>query len=321
MTIEYYQPLVRGFDRMKKALFQPFDLRKWCLVGFTAFLAGATEWQGGGSGRFGPKHNGDIEDVLHFPEQAREWLTLHPGWASLIAAGLVLLAGLIVLITWLSSRGRFMFLDNVVHDRDRVSEPWHEYRNLGNSLFVWQLAFGLITLAVFLAYLGFCFSILHRMMADGLSVKVLAWNALPMVLGLSGLILIAVTITVFWNDFVVAIMYKHGLETAAAWRRFWNVFKIHPVHFFLYGIVVFFLRILVVMLVAVVGVITCCIGFILLAIPYVNSVVTLPISYTLRTFSLEYLAQFGGDFNVFPSPKGKKTGTAKTGPVKRRTGK
>ncbi len=321
MTIEYYQPLVRGFDRMKKALFQPFDLRKWFLVGFTAFLAGMIEWNGGGSGRSGPRHGGNIEDVLHFPEQAWKWLTLNPGWASLIYAGLVFLVGLVILFAWLSSRGKFMFLDNVVHDRDRITEPWHEYRNLGNSMFVWQLAIGFITFVVFLAYLGFCFSILHGMASNGLFGRALAWNAFPMILGLLGLILIAVYVAIFWNDFVTAIMYKNRLETAAAWRRFWDVLKIHPVHFFLYGIVVFFLRLLVTILVVLVGVFTCCIGFLLLIIPYINSVVLLPVSYTLRAFSLEYLAQFGGDFDVFSSPKGKKTGTVKTGSAKRRTGK
>lgn len=47
------------------------------------------------------------------------------------------------------------------------------------------------------------------------------------------------------------------------------------------------------------GLMTCCIGFFLLIIPYVGTVVTLPVWYTLRAFSLEYLAQFGEKYEVF----------------------
>ena len=51
------------------------------------------------------------------------------------------------------------------------------------------------------------------------------------------------------------------------------------------------------------GLFTCCLGFTLLAIPYIGSVVTLPISYTFRTFSLEFLEQFGPGYTIFPRPE------------------
>ena len=43
MQIRFIDPLSRGWGRMKKALFQPFDMKKWFLVGFTAFLAGLAD--------------------------------------------------------------------------------------------------------------------------------------------------------------------------------------------------------------------------------------------------------------------------------------
>jgi hypothetical protein len=48
------------------------------------------------------------------------------------------------------------------------------------------------------------------------------------------------------------------------------------------------------------GFMTCCIGFLLLVIPYIGTVITLPVWYTLRAFSLEYFAQFGSEYDVFP---------------------
>ena len=54
--------------------------------------------------------------------------------------------------------------------------------------------------------------------------------------------------------------------------------------------------------VIVAGLVTRCIGWLLLVIPYIGTVVTLPFWYTLRAFSLEFLAQFGPEYNVFPRP-------------------
>ena len=37
--IEIFKPFGEAFELMKKILFQPFDLRKWLVIGFAAFLA------------------------------------------------------------------------------------------------------------------------------------------------------------------------------------------------------------------------------------------------------------------------------------------
>ena len=50
MAIQYIDPLSRGWGRMKRALFKPFDFKKWLLVGFTAFLAQLADFGGGGGG-------------------------------------------------------------------------------------------------------------------------------------------------------------------------------------------------------------------------------------------------------------------------------
>ena len=48
------------------------------------------------------------------------------------------------------------------------------------------------------------------------------------------------------------------------------------------------------------GCLTCCCGFILISLPYIGSVCLLPVSFTLRAFSLEFLAQWGPDYSAFP---------------------
>jgi hypothetical protein len=64
--------------------------------------------------------------------------------------------------------------------------------------------------------------------------------------------------------------------------------------------VILFLNILIVIGIVLVGLLTCCVGFVLLIIPYINAVVLLPISYTLRAFSVEFLQQFGPAYHFFP---------------------
>jgi len=49
------------------------------------------------------------------------------------------------------------------------------------------------------------------------------------------------------------------------------------------------------------GLVTCCIGWLLLVIPYIGTVVTLPFWYTLRAFSLEFLGQFGPEYVMSPA--------------------
>ncbi len=109
-------------------------------------------------------------------------------------------------------------------------------------------------------------------------------------------------ISLFLDDFVVPIMYKKGITTTEAWHHFLTLFQQNIGHFLLYIFAKFVIGIIVFIVVMTAGVITCCIGFLLLMLPYIGSVVKLPVSYTLRAFSLEFLAQFGDEFTIF-SPK------------------
>jgi hypothetical protein len=65
----------------------------------------------------------------------------------------------------------------------------------------------------------------------------------------------------------------------------------------------FLFMILFGILVLVVGLLTCCVGLILIIIPYIGTVITLPVWYWFRAFSLEFLAQFGEEYDVWPPKK------------------
>jgi hypothetical protein len=299
MPIAYLEPFERAWERMKRALFRPFDLHKWFVVGFNAFLAGLAESR---NGSVGEKGRGDMtfREFLDWPNKAWAWLTSHPGWA--IAIGILALVVIAIGITllWLSSRGKFMFLDNVVHNSAEIAKPWREYRKEGDSLFLWRLVFGLVAVAVFIAFAVFFFVGARELYEVG-------WGrGLPVLLlvglGLTFLLLLILIgyISLFLNDFVVPIMAKDRVPTVAAWRRFLRLLGRHPFHFLLYGIIIFALYVAFVIVVLVAGLVTCCIGWLLLVIPYIGTVVTLPVWYAFRAFSLEFLAQFGPEYRLFP---------------------
>jgi hypothetical protein len=299
MPIHFLEPLNRGWARMKTALFRPFDIHKWFVVGFNAFLAALMEGSNsGGSGRIGK--NGSFAEFIHFPREAWAWFQSHPAWTALILFGIVVAVAVMVALTWVSSRGVFMFLDNVVHDRVEVARPWREYEKQGNSLFVWRLLFGLVTFVIFGALFAAFFIRGAAIYDSGQDIA----SYLPLIAGL-GLLALAIVLVwgfigLFLKDFVAALMYKHRVSCGRAWRMFLDVFKKAPIHFIGYGLLVFVLSIMAVIAVALIGFGTCCIGFFLLIIPYINVVATLPIWYTYRAFSLEFLAQFGPDCDVFP---------------------
>jgi len=103
------------------------------------------------------------------------------------------------------------------------------------------------------------------------------------------------------SNFVVPVMYRGDLTATAAWRRFLPLLGSRFFRFVLYGLFLFVLLLGVVATVIVAGCATLCCGFVLLAIPYVGSVLLLPVSVTYRAYGPEFLAQFGPEWSVFPS--------------------
>ena len=301
MTINYFEPISRGWNRMVKALFKPFDISKRFVVGFTAFLANLLDSDGGsGYSRLKDDNNIDFNELFEFPLIARDWLLENISWAILILFGIMLIFALIILLTWLSSRGKFMFLDNVIHNRALIAKPWYEFKKEGNSLFLWRVAFGFICFFIFIM-LAVVFFVTAYDFYDG---ELVGQSPVLYIIGFVLLVLMVIIVIAyisrFLEDFVIPIMYKYNITATEAWKSFLPLFSKYWLYFILYGLLIFFMAILVFIAIVFLGLFTCCIGFIFLIIPYISSVITLPISYFFRSFSVEFLEQFGPDFKIFP---------------------
>jgi len=298
MTIQYVEPIGRAWARAKAALFRPFDLHKWLVVGFNAFLAGLMEAaNGGGGARF--SRNENFGDFVHFPQRAWLWLTDHPGWAVAIFFAILVGIAVVVVLTWVSSRGVFMFLDSVVRDRVEIARPWREFQKESHSLFLWRILLMIATFAVFGLVVSFVFVKAGTLYDARLEPNLPVGLLIGVGLFVLALVIVWGYIVLFLKDFVAPLMYRDRISCSEAWTRFLRVFGRSPFCFIGYGLVIFAAMIAFGIAVVIAGLATCCLGWFILIVPYVSTVATLPVWYTYRAFSLEFLAQFGPDFDVF----------------------
>jgi hypothetical protein len=186
-----------------------------------------------------------------------------------------------------------------VHNRALVVKPWREYKALGNSLFLWRIGYGIAVTMVILCLAALVFiQVVHYSRGRFDPIGIIGIAAV----GLLFLVVSVVAgyISLFTNSFIVPIMYKHEMRILHAWQKFLSILKSHLIYFILYGLLFVLLMITVFIAAFLTGCFTCCIGFIILAVPYISSVFLLPVYVTLRAFSLEFLAQWGPEYSVFP---------------------
>src|SRR5437660_11908134 len=144
--IEIFRPFGEAFELTNKILFQPFDLKKWLVIGFAAFLSGHLAGVGfnfpSPFGNF-QSHRTTPEVISPHFEQWKPWLV------AVVVVGALLFFALVIALTWLKARGHFIFTDCIVRNQAAIAEPWREYRKEGNSYFLFLLAvmFAILLLA------------------------------------------------------------------------------------------------------------------------------------------------------------------------------
>jgi hypothetical protein len=147
MNVSYVDPLRLSVARMTRMLFRPARAGFWFTLGFAAFLSEYLSW-GLGRGRMGDRARDDrASDALPSDVLGTIVEFLRNPIVTTVVIGIAICAlAAWLLIMWISSRGRFIFLDNVARERVAIVEPWRRYKRIGNSLFVWRLAFNAIVL-------------------------------------------------------------------------------------------------------------------------------------------------------------------------------
>lgn len=284
-------PASEGFDRMREMLFEGFSVGKWFVVGFCAWLA--TLGQGNFNLRWGNFGGQQGQGLGQIPEQ---YVALIIGIA--IGVGVVALV-LTVVGLWAKSRGIFMFTHCIGLDVAEVKFPWREYKHEGNTLFVFKLIVGVITFVFGLVMAGIIAGII--MASRGGGDVMMMKNALIFAgLGLLFLpiFLVLTLVQVVANDYVSVIMYTQRMSCMEAWGVFKELFRGAWGKFVLFILFKALLGIGVGIAVVLGMCILCCL-IPLLMLPYIGTVILLPVPVFFRAMTMEFMAQFGDEFNSF----------------------
>jgi hypothetical protein len=297
--IEIFKPFGEAFELTKKILFQPFDFAKWLVIGFAAFLANLsgglhfnvpTNWNRR-HWRFFDTHDWDSA-VDQLPHWVRDPI--------IIGIVVILSIALILIFWWLGARGRFIFTDCIVKNRGAIVAPWHEFRKEANSFFLFTLLIsflfmltaGLLAIAVFVSLW-----LRHKAFTDFPGIVTISGAAF---VGLI-LFLLALAWALIWH-FMVPVMYRRRCRAYEGFTTVAALIMRYPGEFVLYCLFFIVLAIAVAIVGCVAVCATCCIA----AIPYVGTVILLPIFVLLRSFSFCFLRQFGPDYDVWatlPQPE------------------
>ncbi|HEY2047607.1 MAG TPA: hypothetical protein VGG93_13610 [Candidatus Udaeobacter sp.] len=290
--IEIFKPFGEAFELMKKILFQPFELKKWLVIGFAAFLASLS---GGFTSSFNPlsrwstrEDNKAIAESFHdvWSEGQTEWWVI-----ALIAAGALFILALVLVVAWVGARGRFIFTDCIVRNRAAIVVPWKEFRVEANSFFMFSVL-AVLTLITFatVGILGLALPLIlpghGARPGTGLLIAFCFFLFVLVCLAFG----FALTL-----QLMIPVMYRQRCRAMDAFRQTLRLIVDRPGPVLLYMLFFLVLVIAAAMISCALTCVTCCIA----AIPYIGAVILLPLPVTLGAFSLLFLRQFGPDYDVW----------------------
>ncbi|MGD0573067.1 MAG: hypothetical protein ABSB11_08620 [Sedimentisphaerales bacterium] len=296
--VSVIDPISPAIEHVRLMLFKPFDLSKWLVIGFCAWLAQLGQGGGGGGGGNGWKEYGHGGPIM---ETIKSNVIAHLAVIILVAAIIMPIIIIIaVVLCWLRSRGQFMFVHCVAGNKAEVAVPWNKFARHGNSLFLFRIVLG------FIGFLVIGIPVAASIFA-GFVMCATGFNPAA-IIGLTGAIFVTVVVAVlvgliakFTTDFVVPIMSLHTESSVAGWKQCLALIsgnKAQMLLYILFQIVICLVIAFIVLAICLIGCCCCC-ASILLLIPYIGTVILLPLIAFKRAYSLFYLRQFGAQFDVF----------------------
>ncbi|MBN2456514.1 MAG: hypothetical protein JXB29_08290 [Sedimentisphaerales bacterium] len=297
-AISVIEPINPALEKVKTLLFKPFEVGKWFTIGFCAWLAFLG--RSGVGFRFNfPFGNSNSHICPLGQVQNLFYKNLTP---IIVLASIGLLIGLAIMVVllWLSCRGQFMFLHCIAQNKAEVKIPWHKFRRHANNLLLFKLVAGFIAficLALCTAPIALMIIFLTRGPARIGAAGIFAIVCLSLVMAFIAVIF--VLFFKFTNDFAIPIMYLDTSSCTEAWRQLLTMLSLRKGAFILYVLfqIVIAMAIAVILMALILG--TCCCAACFLAIPYLGTVLCLPLLVFKRSYSLYYLRQFAPGFDVF----------------------
>lgn len=215
-------------ERTKAQLFVPFRFRHWARLAVVCLLTGEITGGGGGWGgmnfNFPPPKTSSPESGFtsllgppfkQFPELLA-WVVV-----AVLAAILFVLVMLYV-----SSVFRFILFDAVLHNRCELKEGWHRWQRQGSSYFLWQIGFGMVSLAGLALVVGgpifFAWRAGIFRNPDQHFALLILGGVLIFCVFVAALILVAIAL-LFAKDFVVPVMALEDKGVLDGWRQVFSL--------------------------------------------------------------------------------------------------
>ncbi len=309
----------RAWQRMKAILFQPFSFARWCGIALAAWIASI------GSGGINININANPQELLSelrsaslsecpkTPEDIVFWLknllappeaTALPDFSTIgiIFMALIAIFSIVVgiVLCWVRARGTFAVLHKIHRPNATWNEAWQvgQAGGIAKSLFLWRLCIGAIFFACLIpAGIAMFLAIgkISGLAGSGESFAailptIMIWVILCMILGAAYSLVMSLT-----KEFMEPIMYWRQIGAMQAWKvmnEFCSqcagaVFRYY-IMLCAWWIAAFFM---------ILGIILCSLGtyLLLLIVPFVNILATLPVTIFFRATGLEMLRQWRPD--------------------------
>jgi hypothetical protein len=272
------------------------------IIGFCAWLAQLG--RGGGWPNFNFNFHDRqrrIDSCTSGLAEVKDAIGAHLPWIILGAAIIIPIVIVLWLVfSWLRSRGQFMFVHCIAGNKAEVVVPWNKFAGHANSLFLFRIVIGLINLVA----VGLPVALMI------ITIIVLASSG-PGAAAVSGLIAAIIAVIVvailfgliskFTVDFVVPIMFLQTSSALAGWRQLLALIgcnKARMLVYILFQIVISMVIGIIAVTICLIGCCCCC-ASVLLLVPYIGTVILLPLIAFARAYSFFYLRQFGAQFDVF----------------------
>lgn len=244
-------------------LFRPFSPKKWLILTFIAFLAGSIA--GGNSNfNFRDRDNRTKEASAaqqyernsfqtaksEIPkekpvskEEIKNFFKKSVSTPVIVIIILAVIAGIILflILLWVCSRFYFIFLEDVTKNDASIAAPFRSNKDIGNSLFKFNLIFIFLFICIIALILFMGFVSLSKIGAFNNNASVGFWKILsallPAVLLFVFVILVSALIGLVMNDFVTVVMFRDRIKIISAIRKVFSILMLNKFNFLLYVLI------------------------------------------------------------------------------------
>ncbi len=289
---------VQAFDRMTAVLFRSFDPVRWLSMGFCAWIAYIGSQ---GSANFdyfrGDVSSQGLKTDLEKVLDSLQFSSMGSAKITALAAGLAMVVVFGLIFCRLRSRGDFMFLHRWYRPDATIRFCWTESRAAGNELFKWRVYFFLIAFLLYAldGVLAYRFVLKPYLEAGKVWDQAYLIPAMACLASFVLLTVVSELVAHLAKAFVVPVMYWHGVTASRAWLSVFSLCNQYPFAMVGYLVCGMVCSVLAWIGIVLIGLLTCCIGFIPMILPYFGMVMLLPYYLFFRGYAVCFLNQWRAD--------------------------